>query len=386
MQTINFENKLKLFFIFILSLMILPHCSGSGDGGTGTLSVGLTDASADEFSAVYVTISEVQVHQNSDADEDDSGWITIPMANPGKTFNLLELRDGLIEGLAVGPLDAGSYSQIRLIINPTTPDGSPNIQCNSHPFANYAIDADDGEVHELKVPSGPQTGLKIICAGLCDIEPNRTTELVLDFDAAASITPSFNLKPTIKVLGTEAFTIVMGTVSDSGDPPLFLAATVSAQVFDPGALDPQDVVRIQTSTLADFDGVYEMLVRPGTYNLVAYLEGFGPAVVAFTGAPGQVAVQDFILDPVDLGTLMGTVSIPSEDADTFAFLSFEQSALLGTTQIEVANRDVLNGGGYSVNLPVGDYDVVASTCGFPTQVVPDLAVGIGANPPLDFVF
>jgi hypothetical protein len=375
---------MKKFIFIILPLLVLMGCGGGG-GGTGTLSLGLTDASNDAFSAVYVTIDEIRVHQNQDAEDMDNGWVTIPMDHPGRTFNLLDLANGLVEGLGEGPLAAGSYSQIRLITG-DTPDDRPNIQCNHHPFANYAIDADDGEVHELKVPSGPQTGIKIICAGQCVIAPNQTTELILDFDAAASITPSFNLKPTIKVLGTEAFTIVMGTVTDTAEPPVFLPAEVSAQIFNPGAPDPKDQVIVHASTFADLNGVYELFLRPGSYNLVAFEEGFFPETVAFTALAGQVMVQDFALDPADMGTLGGMISIPSADADTFAHLSFQQSALAGTTEIEVANRDVLNGGSYLVNLPVGTFDIVGSTCDLPTQVVPDLAIGMGANPPLDFTF
>ena len=373
------------FIFIILPLLALLGCGSSGNGGMGNLSLGLTDASNDSFSAVYVTIDEIRVHQNENAEESDSGWVTIPMDNPGRTFNLLDLANGLIEGLGEGPLAAGSYSQIRLIIG-DTPDDRPNIQCNHHPFANYAIDADDGEVHELKVPSGPQTGIKIVCAGQCVIAPNQTTELILDFDAAASITPSFNLKPTIKVLGTEDFAIVMGTVTDTAVPPAFLTAEVSAQIFDPGAADPKDQVIVHALTFADINGVYELLLRPGSYNLVAFEEGFFPGTAAIAALAGQVMVQDFALDPAEMGTLGGMVSIPSADADTFAHLSFQQSALAGTTEIEVANRDVLNGGNYLVNLPVGTFDVVGSTCGLPTQVVPDLAIGAGANPPLDFIF
>jgi uncharacterized protein DUF4382 len=371
--------------IFIsLSLLALIGCGGSG--GTGVLSLGLTDATSNAFSAVYVTIDEIRVHQNQDAAESDMGWVTIPMQNPGRTYNLLDLANGLVEGLGNGPLAAGSYSQIRLIIDPNTPDDRPNIQCNHHPFANYVIDADDGEVHEIKVPSGPETGIKIVCAGLCNIAPNQTTELILDFDAAASVTPSFNLQPTIKVLSTADFSIVMGTVTDTANPPAFLGAEVSAQIFNPGALDPKDRVVVHASTLADLNGQYELFLRPGSYNLVAFDEGFGPGVAAFTGLPGQVAIQDFALAPSDMGTLGGMVSIPSQDMDTFAHLSFQQAALGGTTEIEVANRDVLNGGSYLVNLPVGNYDAVGSTCDLPTQVVPNLAIGAGANPPLDFTF
>jgi hypothetical protein len=379
----NLKLKSILSLTLFFSILSLMGCGGSG--GTGTLSLGLTDAPGDEFSAVYVTIDEIQVHAKGDAPDTDPGWQVV--ANPNRTYNLIELSNGLVEGLGEGPLEAGSYTQLRLIVG-NTPDGSPNIQCHPHPFANYAIDADDGEIHELKVPSGEQTGIKIICQGLCDIAENQTTELILDFDAAASITPSFNLKPTIKVLTTDDFTIVQGMVrnsTDSNNPLAIPDARVSAQVFDSGAADLADVVTVRTSTESDLDGNYELFVRPGEYNLVAFQEGFGPVAVNFSALAGQVAIQDFGLVASDMSQIGGSVNIAAVTEPTFAHLSFRRDDVLLGETVEVTDADVLSGAGYSVNLPVGDYQVVSSTCGLPTQSA-DVALTAGSDVLLDIVF
>lgn len=368
-------KTLGLFFLFY-------SLTGCGGGGTGTLSLGLTDGPTEAYSAVYVTIDEIQIHAKGDAADDDSGWTIV--ANPQRTYNLLELTDGVVEGLGEGPLEAGSYTQLRLIIG-TTPDNSPNIQCHPHPFANYAIDADDGEIHELKVPSGEQTGIKIICAGQCNIAENQTTELILDFDAAASITPSFNLKPTIKVLTTEDFTIVQGVVNNSGDTSPLSGASISAQIFDAAATDPAQVVTVRTSTESNLDGNYELFLKPGEYNLVAFQEGFGPAAFNFSALAGEVAVQDFTLSASDMGKITGSMTITGVSEPTFAHLSFRRNDTLPGEIIEVSHADVLSGDLYSTNLPVGDYQVVSSTCGFPTQEN-DVALTADAEFLLDIVF
>ncbi|HKY64673.1 MAG TPA: DUF4382 domain-containing protein [bacterium] len=341
------------------------------------MSVGLTDGPTEDYSAVYVTITEIQVNQQGG--DVEGGWVTV--AEPNRTFNLLDLTDGVVEGLGEGPLEAGSYNQVRLIIG-TVPDDGPNILCHSHPFANYVVDADDQEIHELTVPSGEQTGIKIICAGKCEVAENQTTELILDFDAAASVVVAgnsgiYNLKPTIKLLETQDFTLITGRVL-AADGAAIANAEVSAQVFNPAAADPVDRVLIQASTLTDLNGDYQLFVRPGDYNLVATATGFETAAVNFAAVAAANPVQDFTLAVVETGTLGGTLAITGADADTFAFLSLEQELSLGglPESVEVESLDILNGSSYSAELAAGSYDAVAATCGFPTQ---EAAVEISAG-------
>jgi hypothetical protein len=72
---------------------------------------------------------------------------------------------------------------MRLILA-DQPDNSSNTLDASHPYANYLIDIDDN-YKELKVPSGLQTGIKIV-KGFA-IVASQATELILDFDAAKSV-------------------------------------------------------------------------------------------------------------------------------------------------------------------------------------------------------
>ena len=363
-------------YLYRICLAILPAAllTACGGGGTGTLSVGLTDAPTEAYKAVYVTIDAVQVHAKGPGEDNENAWVTI--ASPKQTFNLLDLTNGVVAGLGQGPLEAGSYTQIRLIIG-ATPDAGPNLLCHSHPFANYVIDADDEEIHELTVPSGEQTGLKLICAGKCDIAENQTTELILDFDAAASVvvagnSGNYNLKPTIKILETEDFTLVTGRVTKSLDGSGIAAAVVTAQIFDALVADPQDQVEVAATTLSDVNGDFQLFLKPGAYNLLAVAPGFAPAAVNFSALAGANPTQDFALTSAPTGTLQGKVTIAGADADTFARLSLRQDLLLdGVSEaVEVEGLDIKNGAGYSVSLPVASYDAVASTCNFPTQVSP----------------
>ena len=82
--------KSSLWTICFLFIFMFAACSGGGSGssgggsdGTGTLSLSLSDATTDEYNAVYVTIEEVQVHK--------AGGTWQEVVFPQKTYNLLEL-------------------------------------------------------------------------------------------------------------------------------------------------------------------------------------------------------------------------------------------------------------------------------------------------------
>jgi hypothetical protein len=100
---------------------------------------------------------------------------------------------------------------------------------------------------------------------------------------------------------------------------------------------------------------------------------------------GQVAVQDFGLVASDMSQIGGSVNIAAVTEPTFAHLSFRRDDVLLGETVEVTDADVLSGAGYSVNLPVGDYQVVSSTCGLPTQSA-DVALTAGSDVLLDIVF
>jgi hypothetical protein len=368
------ELRFLHLILALCTLLILPSCGGGGGdrggvGGaqSGNLALGLTDATTDDYKAVYVTISEVQVHMAGET------WKVV--GAPNKTYNLLELVNGVREELGVTELDAGDYTQMRLIIG-KTPDNGINILSNQHPYANYVIDLND-EVHELKVPSGYRTGVKIVQG--FTIDPNQTTELILDFNASQSVVKAgksgnWLLKPTIKVLNTQEYSIISGTVYDDSGQPLF-GVLVSAQINDPSAPDLKDQVVTETSTGTDDNGQYTLFIEPGTYNIVVYTTGYDPKVeCSLTLASGDVAEDhDFTLSLAQTtGTVFGDVSVTGGQPDQYATLSFRQSIDCNSdgtddTEIEVESLNVVNGGSYTLILPVGLYDLVASSYGEVTQ-------------------
>jgi len=68
--------------------------------------------------------------------------------SPNKTYNLLELVNGVREQLGITELVTGHYTQMRLIIG-DSPDDTINLLSEGHPYANHIID--NSELSEIKL-------------------------------------------------------------------------------------------------------------------------------------------------------------------------------------------------------------------------------------------
>jgi len=353
----------KNFALLAVLLIGLMGCGVSTN--TGKLSLSITDASTDQYNAVYVTVKQIDAHNSVDP---EGTWTTV--VTPNKTINLLALANGVRQQLALVSLTPGHYTQLRLVVG-TDADGGTNILSQAHPFANYVIDSSN-DYHELKIPSGFQTGVKIVQG--FDINANGTTELILDFNASASVVVAgksgkYLLKPTIKVLETTLLSIISGTVTNAADAKAIEGALISAQVYNAAAADIKDQVVIEAATPSDVNGAYKIFIPAGAYNLVAGKLGFAPVPAAVTTAADATTTQNFSLTAADSGNVNGTVGIAGGTSETYATLSFRQTVALGggNIMIEIASISVVNGGTYTIDLPVGAYTVVSSTFGRTTQ-------------------
>lgn len=183
--------------------MALVACGGGGDGAPpaaapqpqafGTLQVALTDAPACGFDEVTVTVERVRVHQSEGASENEMGWRDLTLKAPLK-INLLDLQNGALVDLGQTTLPVGQYTQMRLILAPN----------NGNDAANYVIPSNGGSMQPVAMdtPSAQRSGIKLIHG--FTVEANKTTSLVLDFDACHSVVQrgngSYGLKPVISIM------------------------------------------------------------------------------------------------------------------------------------------------------------------------------------------
>jgi len=358
--------KFFLWMIFFGCLFSITGCDGSSSSsGSGSLSLFLTDASSDEYQAVYVTIDEVLVHQDDIPDEEDpDGWQVV--ATPRQTYNLLDLLNGAMEKLGTADMESGVYTQMRLVLK-DIPDDGENLLGQMHPYPNYIIDKEDA-VHELKVPSGYQSGIKLVHS--FEITKGLTVDLILDFDASKSVVQAgksgkYNLKPTIKVIDTVATGIVSGTVTDAETGAL-AGVRVSAQIPDPAALNPTGRVVVSTSTLTDENGNYSMYLTSGNYLIVSYKGvetddgmAFGPGCAEVMVDLNATYTRDFQLASAPTGR----VGTKVQTGEAIVNISFRRSADCGSgeQQVEVTSLSVSEDDEYSVRLPGGDANPISYT-------------------------
>ena len=402
--------KFLLLAVIMSGLAFAAGCDDSSSSGsdTGTLSVYLTDAAVDDFKEVWVTIEEVAVHmaENDNADEqsdnpgneengnksDDNGnWKIV--ASPEKTYNLLELVNGAMAELGTTELESGHYTQIRLMLG-ENPDGE------AHPHANYLVSKND-TVTELTIPSGYQTGIKLVHG--FDMVTGQTAELVLDFDASRSIVATGSgkclLKPTIKIVDTLNNPLVQGVVRDASGNRM-PDAVVSAQ-----AVGPQGTTEVFATTLTEDEagktGAYQMYLPVGTYFIVAYKAGisgasaYGPACRTVEAAQLDAVYggNDFSLEMVNTGEILINVVLPAAVGETVqtAALSVRQTASCGdgNKMIEVTSKTVSESGEYRFNIPGNqtgiDYTIVASSDGNTLKETVTVSEGL-TSPAVEFDF
>lgn len=362
-----------------LLALTLMSCGSSGSGSSadsGSLSVSLSDAPASEYKAVYVTIAEIQVHK---ADEAEGTWQTV--LTPNATYNLLDLINGKTASLGVADLATGSYTQMRLILA-DTPDSNTNILGDSHPYANYLITSAD-EAIQLKVPSGFQTGIKLVHT--FDIVSGRTVGLVLDFDAGRSVVKAGNstkwlLKPTVKIIDTLNNATLTGNVTDGS--AALAGVTVSAQIYNASAATEVEKVITEASAITDVNGDYLMYLPPGTYNIVVVADGFITSSRQITVEYDTEYTEDFILDAATMAVITVELTIPTETSGEAATVEFRQpSPSDATQQITVKSVNYAETGSYTVNLPAGTYNVVATYTG---AILTADAISTGSSVTIDF--
>ena len=278
-----------IIFILLVLFSVLMACNNSGSGGgstpegdldlnsgiegenTGTVMLSLTDAPNFELESVFVTIDEVKVckaiadpeeeAEMNDEDEEDCEWMSL-MSTKG-TYDLLTLTNGVTQTLAIEELPPGIYNQMRLMIG-ETPDNSDN-----HPHANYLYLKGDDNPYELKIPSGVQSGIKLVHS--FEVLAGRFKELILDFDAKKSVVQAgksgqYILQPTIKVIDVENLAKVSGIVTDD---------TLEATPIE-GASVYAFTGDIEASAQpTDSNGYYELFLENDEwYTLLAAAPGF----------------------------------------------------------------------------------------------------------------
>lgn len=269
--------------MMVSSICLVAGCNGGGSSSrTGTFSLNITDGAVDNATKVVVEFTGVSIKPaNGDA-------LTFDFAEP-KSIDLLQLQGSASEGLLTDQVVAsGNYEWIRLHVNATEDD-----------VMDSYMEMGDGSQIELYVPSGSQTGLKLVNG--FTIAAGGGVDFTIDFDLRKSITnpggmPSAILKPALRIVDN----MTVGSIAGSVDGALVEQECADASLDDGAvyAYSGADVTPMDIQG-TDSDPLVSALVNAvdGTYT---YELGFlpeGDYTVAYTcmAASDDPATADTIV-------------------------------------------------------------------------------------------
>jgi len=223
------KNLKILFFV----MLIAGFSACKKEDSTKEMShvnIHMTDAPG-PYAAVNVDVQQVLIMKGN-------GEEVALNARTGM-YNLLDLTNGKEVLLADGDIDAGTVSQIRLVLG-----------------SNNTVKVGDA-TYPLNTPSAQESGLKILVNK--SLAAGVTYSFVLDFDASKSIVTTGNgtyqLKPVIRSIDNAVSGSVKGVLA-----PVGILSTIT--------LVSNSNADISYTTNADASGMFLLQgVSPGIYTL-----------------------------------------------------------------------------------------------------------------------
>lgn len=177
-----------------LALSVVACADATGPAGNARVAVFLTDAPADYLDTAVVCISQVYLQGGED---EEAGRTILWEKGDGEAhcFDLLELQ-GVSASLTDEGVEvpAGIYHQLRLIVESAT---ATLIDPYTFPDGSTEMD--------LVVPSGAQTGIKVLLAGPIVAEPEVLTEITVDAPVDENFRIQGNPSPPENVINGVSF-------------------------------------------------------------------------------------------------------------------------------------------------------------------------------------
>jgi len=178
----------------VLGTLACDDSPSNPSGQAAMFNLRITDSPFSDARAVLVTFSEVTAHRS------DSDWTAIPFA-AGATSRTCDLKklENSEDILGTGPLPAGDYTQVRLVVQSArlyfdNPSAGPACA------ATIAVPA--GAAADVRIPSGEvklNRGFRLTA--------EDTTTMLLDFDGDRSIHHTGNgaylMNPVIGIVRVE---------------------------------------------------------------------------------------------------------------------------------------------------------------------------------------
>jgi len=292
--------KFNQYFTFLaLSVLLFTGCT-EDEAARGTLRLSITDAPLDNSDIVAVNLAIKRVDVNG-----PSGWEVLETYENTIDVNLLDYQAGNSLLLTEETLEAGRYSEIRLVLDIAEKEGGD--AANRGTYLEYI----DGSREPLFVPSGESSGYKV--KGDFDIPAGGVTGLTVDFDARRAVVEAGNsgkyiLKPVTRLVEDEDVALINGSTSTETDLGLVRIFAYRDGTFTEDELvaEPESVEfpNAITSDTINPDGTFTLaFMDSGVYDLVVVRydeENDPPTIITIVEgvelAPGEVMDFNLTLD------------------------------------------------------------------------------------------
>jgi hypothetical protein len=223
-------NLFKVLPCFASFALALAACGGGGSGNNSMTSMGqpqmrlsVADAPpADGAPHVVVVFAGVELTGNG------GNPVTINFSTP-KSIDLVTQSGTASAVLFDQPIPAGSYGQVRLMV---MADGSSN---------NSYIVLADGSQHGLRIPSGAETGLKLVSG--FTVPSSGVVDYTIDFDLRQAITcppgqgPACLLKPALRLVDNTTVGNIQGQITST----LPAGCTPGVYLYNGTVVRPEDM-------------------------------------------------------------------------------------------------------------------------------------------------
>ena len=251
-----------LIFALALFLPVFTSCDKdqSTNGTSGQVRLEITDGPSDDpdVKAVFITVAEVKI----------DGQVFDGFSGK-KTIDLLTYQQGDVAALGLGELEAGSYSQISLVLDTQTDENGNSPGC-------YVQTLDNAK-HSLSVLASHT----VTASNNFVVEAGSTTELVLDFDLRKAIQYNNSGSEPYSFVGAADLQSAMRLVvkSESGNMQgtcqnsIILADKIVAYAYHKGAFDRNTEISASNG-VAFKNAISSCAVGPnGEFNIAFFERG-----------------------------------------------------------------------------------------------------------------
>lgn len=286
MQFLKWIGLILFLIVLAATTMLFVGC---GSSGNATVTTSLSDPATcgppqGAFSHIYVTVTDVQISQSTNASASDSGWVDLTPSlknNPVQTDLLGVANQCFLATLGSQGIPAGNYQQIRVIL---AKDGLGvnNNKCGAGMANCLMLKNDPAQTPiDLQLSSEATTGIKIpsgqIAGGQFTVKAGDNKDLNIDFNACASIVTQgsgqYRLKPVLhagEVQQQSTSTAISGKVVDAATSVAVNGGTTVIALEQLDTSNNNNIDRVFMETVANSDGSFSFCPVPaGTYDVVA---------------------------------------------------------------------------------------------------------------------